>query len=183
MNCPVCRNSVLTPHALERGLASHRCSACGGQWVRGERYLQWRNSGGAKNTGESVAEVTPLSVNDSGPAKLCPECGHFLTRHKVGRGVDFHIDRCASCGGIWFDANEWEMLKSRSLHDDVHFVFSAAWRAEVLREERQRSRTRLLTEKLGSGDLAEIQRIKAWIDQHPKRNELYAYLANCDSDG
>ena len=35
-----------------------------------------------------------------------------------------------------------------------------------------------MTEKLGPTDYAELKRLKSWLDTHPKRNELYAYLLN-----
>jgi Zn-finger nucleic acid-binding protein len=115
-------------------------------------------------------------VQDSVAAKLCPECGRFLIRHKVGHGVDFCIDRCTACGGIWLDANEWQQLRRRGLHDDLHFVFSAAWQAGLHREDDLTRHEHMLAQKLGAADAAEIRRIKQWIDAHPHRAALCAYL-------
>ena len=115
-------------------------------------------------------------MNEAGKAKLCPECGRFLTRAKVGHGVGFHLDRCGACGGTWFDANEWEVLRARNLHDDVHFIFSAAWQAHVARREREEAHERLMAEKLGDADWAEVKRIRAWLHGHPQRSQLYAAL-------
>jgi hypothetical protein len=46
----------------------------------------------------------------------------------------------------------------------------------VARQERDAQRERLMAQKLGETDWAEIKRIRAWLDAHPKRSELYAAL-------
>ena len=62
------------------------------------------------------------------------------------------------------------------MHDNLHFIFSGAWQAEVMREAREVAREQLLLKNLGPEDLAELKRVRAWIDGHPKRSELYAAL-------
>ena len=99
-----------------------------------------------------------------------------MTRAKVGRGAAFEIDRCGGCGGTWLDAREWEALRRLGLHDDIHFIFSAAWQADVAREERERMRDQMLLTKLGEADWAEIQRVREWLLAHRHRDELSAYL-------
>ena len=176
MNCPVCKATTLVAEELEPGLDGRRCRQCGGRWIEGGRYLAWVAAQGQRLADKPPEEGVELPVAESGKAKLCPECGRFLTRAKVGRGVGFHLERCANCGGIWTDANEWEVLKSRNMHDNLHFIFSGAWQAEVMRQERDAAREQLLLKKLGAEDLAEVKRVRAWLDGHPKRAELYAVL-------
>jgi Zn-finger nucleic acid-binding protein len=167
MNCPRCKSTTLVPEDLEPGLAGLKCRQCGGRWIEGSRYLGWVAAQGQQLAEKPPAEGVELPVTESDKAKLCPECGRFLTRAKVGHAVGFHLERCANCGGIWTDANEWEVLKSRNLHDNLHFIFSGAWQAEVMRQERKR---------LGDVDFTEVKRVRAWLDAHPKRAELYAVL-------
>src|SRR6185437_6632571 len=124
-------------HELPDGPSSHRCGQCGGQWVESKRYWAWIESPDRKQPPAPSTDAQ-FTVVDSIKAKICPECGHLLTRAKVGHGVNFHIDRCSHCGGIWFDALEWESLRAMGLHDDVHFVFSKTWQAELARAERER---------------------------------------------
>jgi Zn-finger nucleic acid-binding protein len=184
MDCPVCKTVPLQTHQLDEGLVTHSCPQCSGQYLRSERYFQW-----LQRHGENLPEKSPdlalhLPVHDSKPGKLCPECGAFLIRHKVGHGMEFHIDRCGRCGGIWLDENEWDVLKSHGLHDDMHHVFSQAWQAEVKGQERQQHYREvvmhILDDKLlqlcSGEDLAKLKEFKAWLDGHPNRRELYAYL-------
>lgn len=179
MKCPVCKTVELADAELDSGLPSQRCTKCGGQWVGQDAYFNWVGSQGPNLPERAPAgDVELVTGVESAKAKLCPNCGRFLTRARVGRGVNFHLDRCYTCGGIWFDADEWQSLKDRNLHDDVHFVFSAAWQAEVQRRDRDAQLERRMAQKLGEADWAEVKRIRAWLDAHPKRSELYAALTH-----
>jgi uncharacterized protein with PIN domain len=40
----------------------------------------------------------------------CPKCGGDLTEIEYEM---VHIDRCTSCGGVWLDAGELQMLERR----------------------------------------------------------------------
>ena len=110
MNCPVCKATTLVQEELEPGLPDKRCRQCGGRWIEGSRYLAWVAAHGRRLADKPPEEGVELPVAESGKAKLCPECGRFLTRARVGRGASFHLERCGTCGGIWTDANEWEIL-------------------------------------------------------------------------
>jgi hypothetical protein len=55
-------------------------------------------------------------------------------------------------------------------------VFSDAWQFEVQREERRVQHEKLMIARLGQADWDEIQRVKAWIENHPRRVELFAVL-------
>ena len=180
MKCPVCK--TVTLHSLESAEPPLRsaCAECGGQWVKAFQYWKWLRA-----HGDNLPELPPedgqeLPVSDSTSAKLCPECGHFLRRAKVGHEIDFHIDRCGGCGGLWFDKNEWEVLESRNLHDDVHFVFSSAWGRQVAEEEYKQTHLTRMEKILGPGDLAKVRQFKEWAKAHPKRSSIMSFLADTD---
>jgi Zn-finger nucleic acid-binding protein len=176
MLCPVCKTEPLRNERLEGNLWTSRCGRCGGQWLKAEDYWRWREVQGDKLPEKPAGEAVPLPVCESNRAKLCPNCGHILTRYKVGHDLPFTLDRCGSCAGIWFDRNEWESLKSRNLHDAVHMVFSDAWQAQIRHAEHARARERWLLERFGENDLAELRRIRDWINAHPKAIEIRAFL-------
>jgi Zn-finger nucleic acid-binding protein len=177
IKCPVCLDVLLSDQPLEEQLPAKQCSRCGGSWVHAQDYWDWLERQKAGPT-HGVTSDSPALVPRAHPARprRCPECGHFLTHAKVGNGVMFHLDRCGTCGGIWFNAGEWQALRERQLHTQVHFVFSAAWQARVAREEQSAAREQILRGKLGAADLDEIKRVKRWIDAHQQRAALYAYL-------
>ena len=107
---------------------------------------------------------------------LCPECRKLLARFRVGHGLSFFIDHCAGCGGIWLDANEWEALKRTHLEDRIHRIFSAAWQAQILRDQQRQATEHRLIANIGQADFGELQRMTQWIEAHAHCNEIMAYL-------
>lgn len=177
MNCPICKNAPLSADWPEPELETQQCAQCGGRWLSSEAYWRWREPRGPQSLPErAVGEVATFLVEEARQGKLCPECGAILLPYKVGHDTGFSLDRCGHCGGVWLERNEWETLQSRNLHDDIHLFFAAPWQAQVFQEERHAAREVLLLEKFGESDLAEARRIKAWIDGHPRRDELLAFL-------
>lgn len=119
-----------------------------------------------------------MGLSDSRAGKRCPEDGGFLIRHRVGHGLDFHMDRCGRCGGVWLDADEWDALKSRGLHDSLHLVFTSAWQAEVKRQQQAETRQRQLERVLGAEDTKKVRAWRTWILSHPRRHTIQAYLSD-----
>ncbi|NQZ56771.1 MAG: zf-TFIIB domain-containing protein [Lentisphaeraceae bacterium] len=39
-----------------------------------------------------------------------------MRKCRVGHGLQFYVERCATCGGVWLDKNEWESLKAQGFH-------------------------------------------------------------------
>jgi Zn-finger nucleic acid-binding protein len=177
MNCPVCKTYELAPRDLETNLAAQACPNCQGCWVSGKSYWAWIDVHG-ENLPERLPNGDELAVQERPVVKLCPDCGHILMTYRVGHELTFSLDHCSSCFGIWFDKDEWQILRGRNLHDDVHYLFSEAYQAGIVKAEHVAARRRILTERFGEHDLAEIVRIKRWITGHPKRHELLAYLLN-----
>ena len=180
MNCPVCSKV-----ALEAGQCSEipqklHCPQCGGQWVQAFQYWKWLHALGTNLPEKPAQPDEKQPTTDSTKAKLCPECGHFLTRNKVGHGIEFHIDRCTTCGGIWFDKNEWDILKSRNLHDDIHFIFSEAWQHNVAQQENKETHEKRIQMILGDNDYAKVHEFKQWADTHAMRSTIMAFLAGLD---
>ena len=176
MKCPVCKNQIMTNQQLEANLSVSVCSQCSGKWIASYQYWKWKEASGRTLPAQEDVQGDDLSVEDNTAAKLCPECGHLLRRYPVGHGIDFGVDRCGNCGGMWFDANEWEVLKSQKLHDDVHKIFSEIWQRQIRDEEHQAATEAFYREKFGSDGYEKAQEIKTWIDAHPHKSELRAFL-------
>jgi Zn-finger nucleic acid-binding protein len=183
MYCPICKGMSLHKAELETGLMALECSKCNGKWVQSYQYWLWRDKQGKSlpdgGVSACAAELHTLQdVRDSKNAKLCPECGHFLRRYPVGHGIDFQIDRCSNCGGMWFDANEWEILVQQGMHDDVHRMFSAIWQGQVLKEQKAKSMREHYLQKFGPADFQKACEIRAWLQGHKLSSELFAFISD-----
>ncbi len=181
--CPVCRQeNTLAEQELEPNLNASQCRKCGGMWITSRQYETWLSLHGENLPEKPAEEGVKIVSGEVRGAKFCPDCQFILVGYKVGHEVGFSLNRCGHCGGIWFDKNEWEILKSRNLHDDVHLIFSQAWQSSIRTEERKTVLDEILREQLGDTDFTEIQRIKRWLQNHPNSMQLYSYLLSGRED-
>jgi Zn-finger nucleic acid-binding protein len=174
LKCPVCKDVFLGEQRLGVELVARNCAQCRGNWLGGQIYFKWLEAGGITFAMARPVNFTP---NDTKRAKLCPDCGHFLHRSRVERDIAFTIERCTLCGGFWLDRGEWEMLVAHGLHDDLHRIFSPGWQVKLMHERIEMAEAHVLESKLGKDDLEEARRVKQWMESHPHRAELYAFLA------
>jgi Zn-finger nucleic acid-binding protein len=175
MQCPLCKRHTLSPTELTPGLSSITCDECKGAWITRSNYEAWRARRPADTAETSTA--AEFNVTDNHKAKLCPQCGRLLLPYRVGHGVSFSIDYCGACGGIWLDQNEWEAIKARNLHDNLHQIVTERWQTDVRQSAIQESIERAYERQLG-GAYPKAQEIKAWLRGQPQKGLLLAYLAD-----
>ena len=177
MHCPVCEpRQSLNPAELESGkLVARECAHCGGHWIRTADYWKWRAIHG-ENRPVTAPPADPVPVNDSPGLKRCPDCDYVLACYRVGHDVPFTVDRCRNCDGVWLDRDEWRQLVVRNLHDDLPMIFDDTWQRTVRRDESRRATEDSFRRRLGESDFARARDVRAWLDGHPRRSELFAYL-------
>lgn len=173
--CPVCREATLASKDLEADLSATQCTKCGGIYIGAPDYHEWIRRSESNLPEKPEDESVDLVSGETTGPRFCSQCKFVLTKYKVGRGTKFAINKCGHCGGMWLDKNEWEILKSRNLHDDLHLVFSDSWQSAIRTEEHNKAMTEIFREHLGE-DLEEISRIKSWLNGHSKKDALLAYL-------
>lgn len=176
--CPVCQVE-LNHIVLEQNLPAYACPSCEGVWISSNEYLAWLGPQTESPLGEMViAGDIPLPVVDNRKALFCPDCGRFLRRFKLWPDIQFHLDRCGNCNGIWFDRNEWQVLKLKGLHYKVALFFTNAWQEKLRDEEMRRRFEKMYQEKFGLADYQKIKAIRAWLAEHPLGGQLLAYLTD-----
>ncbi len=178
MNCPACASARLSLTDLEARLSAYGCEACGGRWLAATDYRSWLERQPARPA-VARAPGEAVKVADVQHARLCPNCSRIMLRYQVGHGVEMVLDICGSCQGIWLDRNEWQTLKARGLHDDLHLVSSEPWQAEVRREETREHLDALYRKRFGT-EYQRIQRLRTWLGEHPQREAIFAYLLDRD---
>lgn len=176
MNCPVCKRATLFHKTVSSPLAMRCCNGCGGKWLSASDYWSWLDARDGRPPKNQYTDFS-CEVHDAPQVKICPDCGRILIKFKVGHGLDFKLDHCNHCNGVWFDKNEWEMLASRNLHDEVHKIFTTAWQKEIGLEEKARYFARAYEQKFGA-DYARLKEFKAWLDAHALKASILAFLAD-----
>jgi Zn-finger nucleic acid-binding protein len=170
-NCPACQSATLQSTNLEAHLAASLCSSCDGHWVTVDDYHTWLGS-----SPQAVTTTAPADVEDSTHAIFCPACSQLMRKTNVGHDLNFYLDQCPCCHGIWFDQHEWDNLKSKNLHTQVQQMSSAAWQQKA-RQHRLHSTVRqAYASKFSATDYLEAERIKNWLERHPQKQDLLSFF-------
>jgi Zn-finger nucleic acid-binding protein len=169
LRCPKCSGGVLT--AFE-GTIALRCQKCLGFWLPPEALR--------------AAEVdTALGHYDARPPQPleqdhrtgpCPEGHGLLRRARVTNDDPFFVERCARCGGVWFDPGEWSRLAATGLLTDVSNLFSPAWREHLSEEQNRASLESDLRHKLGSETFELLERLATQLHERNLGALALAYL-------
>ena len=61
----------------------------------------------------------------------------------------------------------------------MHLIFTKPWQTEVRKEERRKHLEKIYERHFG-GDYSEIKRIRQWLDTHPERGRIVAFLNDVD---
>lgn len=169
----------MDPIHLEKELAAARCDKCGGHWISAKNYSAWLERQDGSFPNDAYSDVS-FDIKDAKAAKICPDCGSILIKYKVGHGLDFYLDHCDGCGGVWLDQNEWKALKAMNIHGQMNRIFSTVWQSHI-REETLRSKLeQVYTNRMGADGYRKIKEVREWIHQHPQKAALLAYLNDED---
>lgn len=182
MQCPVCADTFLVPVTIEKGLPANECSRCKGYWLSANQYLAWVKAEGPKSVKEKSAKTSPPAL-DTEDVKVCPECGCLMARFKVWPDVPFRLDFCGQCNGVWLDHQEWEVLVARGLHGMVNLFFSKPWQKKLRDIEAKQTLDGIYQKKFGLENYTRIKEIRAWLEKHPQRLALQAFLSSKDPYG
>jgi Zn-finger nucleic acid-binding protein len=175
MKCPVCQTPGLHPSTLESDLPAFICEKCGGIWISSNQYLAWVRTH-PPGLPEKPSNTTDVPTWDTQIVKICPECRHLLIRYRILPEVEFYLDHCGQCNGVWLDNHEWDVLVSRNLQDKLNIFFTRPWQTKVRQAEGRLMLEKLYAERLGQDDYARVQEIWRWLHDHPQRSMLQAYL-------
>jgi len=180
MQCPLCKKHTMAVADLAPNLTGLVCSDCAGVWLDRAKYDAWR----AKHPGDLPETKMPaqLAVSDTHMAKICPQCGHLLLPYRVGHGLSFSIDYFGACGGVWCDPGEWNAIKAKNLHDNLHDIVSQHWQTAVRQSAVQDSIEQTYVRNLGA-NYPKVQEVKAWLRGQPQKALILAYLADTKSEG
>ncbi len=176
MLCPSCDIPTLILKGIDEAPAAKVCTNCNGQWISSKEYLMWLRQNVSRVSDNQYSDIY-FDIDDSKEAKICPDCGRILIKFKVGHGLDFKLDHCNTCGGVWFDKYEWDVLKNRNLHNDIHSIFTTEWQALIRTNERERYLEEIYIKKFGD-DYLRIKEFRKWLDQHDQKSSILAYLSD-----
>jgi len=180
MHSPLHSEVIMVPVEIEPGLNALQCPASKGFWIPLQSYLIWRERYRDRQVPLPSGEVSASEDDSTRAALFCPESGCLLQRFQVGHGLPFRIDRSPVTGGIWLDQGEWEALKGRDLHVELHQVFTAGYQKKVRSAQLQQTVLQAFREKIGEDDFERVGEFKSWLSQHPRSRDIICYLLDSE---
>lgn len=203
LSCPKCREETLErkePLVYKRHedeetpLYPARCTRCKGVWLTRDEIQQWRAGDGVLEL--SPSEEPPADLEVDRKAGLCPDCGRILVRAALdgeeGELGRFYLDRCAHCGGIWFDHGEWNELAADEELDDLSRLWDPEWQRRRVEERNRRAYLDRLEERLGTELYVMVEDLLARLREEPElkgpvlahiREELGEQMGEPDAEG
>ena len=108
MLSPVGSKQPLERVELEEGLVAYRCPETGGHWIPAPNYWKWQQSRPPAVEDGAVENGGQLTSEFDDELKLCPESQTFMSRYRVGHGLNFRVERSVT-GGVWLDGGDHQI--------------------------------------------------------------------------
>ena len=136
-------------------------------------YLRWKE---LNPEAELFADITALeSDNDTHQALRCPFTGGVMTKYRISKENDHHLDLSPKINAVWMDRGEWELLKSEGLAGKLNNIFTDHWQRQI-RADESAEMLRVLYERRFGDFYADIKAFRAKLDNREDRSEIIAYL-------
>lgn len=179
MDCPLCDAALDRTELLASGdgapeLRGFTCPNGHGSFLPADLYFAWREGREASDASGRLPDSE--DVGDIKKAKLCPQDGRIMRRYRTSADGGFWLDRCSTCGGVWFDGDEWAAMVEVGLVAGLATIFSDAWQRQVEEARTAQRWTDKLASEIGADDLAKIDAFKEWVWAHPQRHLVFARL-------
>ena len=180
MTCPICSSllnqaTLLAADSGEPELRGFRCPDGHGVFLPSDLYFAWRDRH-EPPTEPSGHVPSSDEVGDVKRAKLCPQDGRIMRRARVSLEGGFWLDRCGTCGGVWFDGSEWDATVTAGLLDVLPSFFSDAWTRQTEEVRAAEHWQHQLEARVGKNDLDRIDAFRSWAWSHPEREVVFARL-------
>jgi Zn-finger nucleic acid-binding protein len=178
-SCPKCQTPTLMPTMLSGGLSVKGCSRCGGVLVDLLAYRAWADQRGIDVAG--APRPSAGLVDDTSRAIACPNCAAVMIKYRIASEAGNKLDYCANCDEVWLDGGEWQQLEDLGLQLNLGTLLTEPWQRRVRHEAAARTRDARLREQLGA-DFARIAEFREWLNRHPQRARIAAWLADPGDD-
>ena len=167
MNCPKCPSASLKPKSFNSPLY---CENCGGMWIEFDKLPEF-----IKNPDENPVVASSSDQNDA-RVGFCPEGHGIMNRAKIDVQKPFYLEKCSSCGGIWFDNGELEKVLSSNLTHDINDFWCKSWQNKQRKEKDRETYLANNRRILGKEVFDQIIDLSKILKGHPDKGRALALL-------
>ncbi|MFP8966772.1 zf-TFIIB domain-containing protein [Pokkaliibacter sp. CJK22405] len=179
MQCTSCKAGTLVEGNMDQLFRAHTCSHCGGNWILIEDFVAWKDNHPNYPFSTSLL-FSEADAVDTPSAMLCPDSGVLMQRYRMSARHNHRLDYSATVGGIWLDKGEWELLKSEGLAGSLNSILTLHWQKKLKNTTAKEAFTELYQGKFGDEDYSRVKEIRAWLNSHPRKADVRAYLLATD---
>ncbi|MHC4738133.1 MAG: TFIIB-type zinc ribbon-containing protein [Planctomycetota bacterium] len=118
MDCPVCRNAMITLELAD--VEIDYCTDCRGIWLdSGELELLL----GDPKQSKKVLKSFKIDEKTTEKPRKCPICLKKMQKIVVGASTDaLQLDKCSRGDGLWFDKGELQEIFERAQLDEENKI-------------------------------------------------------------
>jgi uncharacterized protein len=98
--CPKCKKKTLSYFNTSEGVVLDFCEECSGIWFDKDELASYIE------LSADIPEIKEMKKAARKTDLKCPKCEGILEELPFSSKTEFLVDRCGSCGGIFFDAGE-----------------------------------------------------------------------------
>ncbi len=168
MNCPKCKDKGLRKEDYD---SPNYCKQCGGMWLEFEKI-----PGFFEKLGEEASGEIAKNSNDE-KAGFCPNGHGLMTRAKVENIENpFYLEKCSSCGGVWFDNEEWRRIAENNLANNINDFWCTSWQAQQRKMKTRASYLETNKRLLGNDIFEKIIDLSKLLKDHPDKGRAVALL-------
>ncbi len=168
MNCPKCKDIDLIKKDYN---AQYVCEVCGGLWLEFDNL-----PGFFERLSTEENDELKENINDERTG-LCPSGHGIMIRAKIEDiSEPFFLEKCSSCGGIWFDNDEWQRILMNNLAENLNEIWCSAWQSKQRKHKSRISYLESNKKLLGENVFEKILQLSALLKTHPEKGRAIALL-------
>ena len=167
MKCPKCKTVELKQsNQNSPGI----CSACNGMWLMNLEIHKWSEARAEQSESDSNA------IDYDQKTGMCPSGHGIMIRAKVDLDEPFYLEKCTTCGGVWFDQGEWTRIAENNMAENLNNLWSQSWQRKQ-RQEKNRENFLQLNQKLLGDDVFNLLiDLSRALKDHPEKDRAIALL-------
>jgi Zn-finger nucleic acid-binding protein len=132
------------------------------------------------NKNHHFEKDTKFEIDESKCALICPMTGVIMQKFRIDAETEHKLNYSHVVGAVWLDKGEWSMLKEMGYAGSLNKVFTLHWQ-KMIRENKTHAKfAKLYRTKFGHMDYERVRLFRHWLEHHPKKSELIAYLNASD---
>jgi Zn-finger nucleic acid-binding protein len=167
MQCPKCKIEELQKSEHN---SSYFCKKCQGMWLLDVELPDYSEISSEDHSAQAT------SSDHDQVTGICPSGHGIMIRAKVDLPEPFYLEKCITCGGIWFDKGEAQRIDGSIFLENLSELWSRAWQHKQRKEKSRQSFLQINQRLLGDDAFQAVMKLALQLKDHPEKSRAMALL-------